>query len=64
MGKLLNELGIPTEQKYHANLEDIADALEKGDRVIVGLDANEIWNPMRDANGAAIEQTNAGQRTY
>lgn len=64
VGKLLNELGILTEQKYNATLEDIANALEKGDRVIVGLDANEIWNPLRDANGVPIEQTNAGHAVW
>jgi hypothetical protein len=64
VGKLLNELGIPTEQKYNATLEDIANALEKGDRVIVGLDANEIWNPIHDANGTPIEQANAGHAVW
>lgn len=64
VGKLLNKLGIPTEQKYNANLEDIANALEKGDRVIVGLDGQEIWQPMRDANGVPIEQTNAGHAVW
>jgi hypothetical protein len=64
VGKFLNHLGIPTEQKYNANLEDIATALEKGERVIVGLDANEIWTPMRDANGIPIEQTNAGHAVW
>jgi hypothetical protein len=64
VGKLLNELGIPTEQKYEANLEDIADALEKGDRVIVGLDAQEIWNPMRDGDDLPIEQANGGHAVW
>jgi hypothetical protein len=64
VGKLLNEFGIPTEQKYDAHLEDIVNALEKGDCVIVALDANEIWYPMRDANGAAIEQTNGGHAVW
>lgn len=64
IGKLLNELGIPTEQKYNGSLEDIADALENGDHVIVGLDAQEIWEPLRDANGAPIEQTNAGHAVW
>jgi hypothetical protein len=64
VGKLLNELGVPTDQKYDGHLEDIADALEKGDRVIVALDANEIWSPMRDANGAAIEQPNGGHAVW
>ncbi|MEL6462130.1 MAG: C39 family peptidase [Cyanobacteria bacterium J06558_2] len=64
IGKLLNEFGIPTEQKYDAQLEDIANALEKEDRVIVGLDANEIWYPLRDASGNPIEQTNAGHAVW
>jgi hypothetical protein len=64
VGKLLNELGIPTEQQYDASLDDIADALEKGDRVIVALDANEIWNPLRDADGMPIEQTNGGHAVW
>lgn len=64
IGKLLNELGIPTEQKYDAQLEDIANALEKEDRVIVGLDANEIWYPLRDGSGNPIEQTNAGHAVW
>ncbi|MFN9557113.1 MAG: hypothetical protein ACK56B_00830 [Dolichospermum sp.] len=64
VGKLLNKLGVPTDQKYDGHLEDIADALEKGDRVIVALDANEIWSPMRDANGAAIEQPNGGHAVW
>jgi hypothetical protein len=64
VGKLLNELGIPTEQKYNATLEDIANALEKGDRPIVALDANEIWTPIRDTNGMPLEQTNAGHAVW
>ena len=64
VGKLLNELGVPTEQKYDAHLEDIANALEKGDRVIVALDANEIWSPLRDADGIPIEQPNGGHAVW
>ena len=64
VGKLLNKLGVPTEQKYDSHLEDIADALEKGDLVIVALDANEIWYPMRDADGTAIEQPNGGHAVW
>jgi hypothetical protein len=64
VGKLLNGLGINTEQKYNATLEDIANALEKGDHVIVGLDANEIWNPLRDVKGTPIEQPNKGHAVW
>ena len=45
-------------------LEDIANALEKGDRVIVALDANEIWSPLRDADGIPIEQPNGGHAVW
>lgn len=65
VGKLLEELGIPTTQQYDATLEDIATALEKGDKVIVGLDAHEIWFPLRDPiTGAPVEQTNAGHAVW
>jgi len=64
VGKLLNELGVPTEQKYDSTLLDIADALEKGDRIIVGLDANEIWQPIRDKLGNPLEQTDAGHAVW
>jgi hypothetical protein len=64
IGKLLNQLGVATEQKYDATLLDIADALEKGDRIIVGLDANEIWHPMRDEFGNPIEQPDAGHAVW
>ncbi|NJO65669.1 MAG: hypothetical protein HC836_48625 [Richelia sp. RM2_1_2] len=49
----------------NASLEDIADALEKGDKIIVGLDANEIWSPLRDAmTGSPVEQTNGGHAVW
>ncbi|PHJ58482.1 hypothetical protein VF14_18945 [Nostoc linckia z18] len=65
VGKILNELGIPTKQSYDATLDDIATALEQGDKVIVGLDGNEIWTPMRDsATGSPIEQSNAGHAVW
>ncbi|MFB2917869.1 hypothetical protein [Aerosakkonema funiforme] len=65
IGKFLEYCGIPTEQRYDATLVDIADALERGDKVIVGLDANEIWYPARDPEtGSPIEQSNAGHAVW
>lgn len=65
IGKLLEGFGIPTKQSYDATLVDIAEALEKGDKVIVGLDANEIWYPYRDSTtGHPIEQTNVGHAVW
>ena len=65
IGKFLEYWGIPTKQRYDATLVDIADALERGDKVIVGLDANEIWYPARDPQtGSPIEQSNAGHAVW
>lgn len=62
IGKILNAFGVPTEQKTDASLVDIAVALERGDKVIVGLDALEIWQPIRDDAGNPVEQTLPGGR--
>ncbi|MFP5274617.1 hypothetical protein [Coleofasciculus sp.] len=65
LGKVLEAYGVETEQTYDATLVDIADALERGDKVIVALDGNEIWNPLRDAStGMPIEQVDAGHAVW
>lgn len=64
VGKFLDYCGIPTEQRYDATLQDIADALERGDKVIVGLDANEIWYPTEDATGSPVEQPDGGHAVW
>ncbi len=65
VGKILEYYGIPTEQRYDATLIDIANALEQGDKVIVGLDANEIWYPATDpVTGSSLEQSNAGHAVW
>jgi hypothetical protein len=65
VGKLLNALGIPTTQSYDASLSDIAKGLEQGDKIIVGLDASEIWSPAKDpSTGQPLEQSNAGHAVW
>lgn len=64
MGKLLNALGIDTYGGSNANLRYLADALDYGDKPIVGLDANEIWFAKRDRYGRAVEQPNAGHAVW
>ncbi|MBD2207430.1 C39 family peptidase [Calothrix sp. FACHB-1219] len=65
IGKFLEHYGVPCEKSYNASLEDIADALEKGDKVIVGLDAHEIWNPLKDPmTGSPLEQANGGHAVW
>ncbi|MBE9191183.1 hypothetical protein IQ230_12625 [Gloeocapsopsis crepidinum LEGE 06123] len=64
VGKVLNTLGIDTYQPYDASLDTLADALVRGDKPIVGLDGNEIWNPQYDWYGNPIEQSNAGHAVW
>jgi hypothetical protein len=65
VGEILNALGVPTEQHYDATLEELANALERGDKVIVALDANEIWTPLKDPiTNALIEQSDAGHAVW
>lgn len=45
VGRLLNDHGIPTHTETGANIYDLMDELAKGHKVIVGVDADELWNP-------------------
>jgi hypothetical protein len=38
--------------------------LAYGDKPIVGLDGNEIWNPMRNWDGSPTEQAYAGHAVW
>jgi hypothetical protein len=41
---LLEAAGVPTETQYGGTVEDITQSLEEGNKVIVGVDSDEIWN--------------------
>jgi hypothetical protein len=57
IGKLLEMNGVDCDQIQNADVQTLMDALENGDRPIVSLDANEIWEPLHDpATGMPIEQ--------
>lgn len=43
MNKMLNYYGIDNEMKFHGSIEDIENCLNKGGRVIVSIDSDEIW---------------------
>ncbi|TVQ45913.1 MAG: hypothetical protein EA365_06795 [Gloeocapsa sp. DLM2.Bin57] len=64
MDNILNSFGLSTESYYNANLNDIAEALANGDKVIVALDAQEIWQPLRDNNDNPLEQLDAGHAVW
>ncbi len=44
-GNLLEAYGVPVTQEFGSSLQDIANKLEQGQKVIVGVDADEIWTP-------------------
>ncbi|EDX83066.1 hypothetical protein S7335_244 [Synechococcus sp. PCC 7335] len=48
-GNLLEAYGVPVTQEFGGSLQDIAEKLEQGQKVIVGVDADEIWTPGENA---------------
>lgn len=44
VGKLLELANIPVTRQDHANVFNLVNELAQGHKVIVGLDANELWN--------------------
>jgi hypothetical protein len=45
VGKVLEHYGIPTEQYHGASVDQLATALNEGDRVMVALDSSELMFP-------------------
>lgn len=45
VGKLLNDHGIPTHSQENASVYDLVNELAQGHKVIVGVDADELWRP-------------------
>lgn len=45
VGNILEAYGVPVEQGHDKSLIDIYNALDNGEKVIVGLDPYEIWEP-------------------
>lgn len=43
MDKMLTACGIEHEMGFHKSIDDIQECLQKGGRVIVSIDADEIW---------------------
>lgn len=64
VGNVLNSLGIPTDQHYGGSLTEIADTLARGDKVIVGVNANDIWHPIHTADGTPIPRPLAGHAVW
>lgn len=60
IGKLLESYGVDVERREQCDLVGLAEALERGDRVIVAVNADEISRPMRDQNGDVVPQYQSG----
>ena len=43
VGKLLNDGGVSNHQQYNADVFDIMNELSQGHKIIVGVDADELW---------------------
>ena len=65
MGAFLHGLGVETYSQYNGTLEDIARALDQGNKVMVGLDPHEIWTPLRHPlTDQPLEQPDGGHAVW
>ena len=58
--RVLDRAGIRSSTQHGATLDQLVDALEAGDSVIVGLNSAELWSPLRDGHGRVVRQPSAG----
>lgn len=52
VGNLLEEHGVAVERQTGATMQDLANSLEQGQRVIVAVNAEDIWNAANSANAS------------
>jgi hypothetical protein len=64
VGNLLQEFNVPIERHTDFTFTEIYDAVNHGDKVIVGLNPNEIWNPQHGADGSPLHQAPAGHAVW
>jgi hypothetical protein len=55
VGNVLEYYGVPIERRDGCTLHDLYDALDNGQKVIVGVDADEIWTPQHDSDGEPLK---------
>ncbi|WP_238014845.1 C39 family peptidase [Dactylosporangium sp. AC04546] len=48
VGNILEYFGVPVQREYGATFQDLQQALDGGQKVIVGVDSDEIWTPGHD----------------
>lgn len=60
IGKLLEFAGVAVDREYDCGLEDLERWLQQGEKIIVGVNSQEIWNPIRMSSGEPVEQFGQG----
>lgn len=59
MSSILQDKGLICDDRINASFSDIENALDRGEKVMVGLDASEVWMPLRSLDtGDPVEQPN------
>ena len=56
LGRLLQHYGVATDGPRSASVEDLARGLASGQRVLVAVNANQLWKTQRDAAGNVVPQ--------
>ena len=59
VGKLLETAGIQTIREEECDITDLAEWLAKGEKVMVGLNSDDLWYPQRDLNGVPVDHPGA-----
>ena len=58
MNKILDHYGIENEMSFHNNIDDIKECLDAGGKVIVSIDADEIWYGENDSIFSPADNAN------
>lgn len=56
VGRILDHHGLQTETSFFGDITDLVEALDRGDHVLAGVNAQEIWQPLRDVDGLPVDQ--------
>jgi len=66
VGKLLELNGVPCTQHSNATIYDLTSALAQGEKVIIGVDSNELWNngPLSQFVNQATDQLSGEQANH
>jgi hypothetical protein len=64
VGNILEEFDIPVERGDGYEFSDLYRALTNGEKVIVGVNANELWSPIENPDGTTVQQDPAGHAVW